>query len=331
MLKKKAKYVFLVWSISTRRSETLAKSLNAKIVFFNNERKNILSQFFRYFLLTIKTLKVLKMEKADFVFVQNPPIYSLFPVFLYAMWYRKKYIIDSHTITFLVERIHHHFFILMHRFFSKFAFTVLIHNEDLSYIGKNWRTPFFILEDRIPQFQISLRKKEKGQKFNLVVICSFSPDEPIAEILQAAQKLEKVQFYLTGDFKKVKSDLRNSYPSNITFTGFLEEEKYVQLLRDADAIMALTTRPYTLLCGAYEAVAVERPLITSSLPLLKRHFHQGTIHVENTPEGIEDGIRRSLSSLENLRRKISELRVEKEREWKIRFESFQKVLYDQIG
>jgi glycosyltransferase involved in cell wall biosynthesis len=331
MFKKKAKNIFLAWSFPTRRSVTLSESLEAKLIFLNGERKNIFSRIFHYFLLSIKTLKALKSEKTDFVFVQNPPIYSLFPVFLYAKWYGKNYIIDSHTGTFIVEKIHHHLFFLMHRYFSKFACALLLHNEDLSHIGKYWRAPYFILEDRIPGFEISQTKREEKESFNLVVICSYSSDEPIAEILQASQKLHDIHFYLTGDFRKLRRDLRNTDSSSITFTGYLEERKYIKLLQDADAIMVLTKRPYTLLCGAYEAVAVGRPLITSNLPLLRRHFNKGTIHVENTAEGIEAGIREGFSRLEHLRKESVELREEKEREWNEKFEILKRILYETTG
>ena len=326
---KREKLVFLVWTVQTRRSLTLAMSLEARLIFLNGARKSFLLKLLRYLQLTVKTLKVLKMERPDLVFVQNPPLYSLLPVFLYARWYHKKYIIDSHTRTFCVERIHHRLFLQLHRYFSRFATVLLLHNEDLSPIGKSWRAPFFILEDRIPPFDLPPKRNGEKKKPTLAVICSFSPDEPIREILEAAERLEKVHFNLTGNNENFINEWRLTHPSNITFTGFLEEGEYLRLLQESDAILVLTKRPFTLLCGAYEAVAVGRPLITSNLPLLKRHFQKGTIHVENTPEGIEGGIRRALSSLDRLSEEIIELKKEKEKEWKRRFEILQKVLYEE--
>jgi glycosyltransferase involved in cell wall biosynthesis len=330
MLNKNVKKIFLAWSFPTRRSLTLAESLEAELIFLNGTRKNILSQLVYYFFLSIKTWKALKIKRADFVFVQNPPIYSLISVFLYARWYGKDYIVDSHTGTFVIEKMHQHVFFLMHRFFSKFARVLLLHNEDLSHIGKTWKIPYFILEDRIPRFEISQIKKEVKEEPRLVVICSYAPDEPVEEILQAAQNLH-VHFYLTGNFKKLKKDLRKIDSSNITFTGFLKERNYIELLQRSDIIMVLTTRLYTLLCGAYEALAMGKPLITSDLPLLRRHFNKGTIHVKNTAEGIAAGVREGFSRLEYLRKESVELREEKEREWNDKFEILKKILYETTG
>ena len=47
-------------------------------------------------------------------------------------------------------------------------------------------------------------------------------------------------------------------------TGFLDYDTYLDLLQKVDVIMDLTTDDKTMLAGAYEAVALEQPLIISN-------------------------------------------------------------------
>jgi hypothetical protein len=89
----------------------------------------------------------------------------------------------------------------------------------------------------------------------------------------------------------------------VVFTDFLPNEDYFRLLRSSHAVMSLTTRDHTLQCGACEALSLERPIITSNWPLLQEYFCRGTVHVDNTPAGIRQGI-------ESLRRDYSRYEAE---------------------
>ena len=62
-------------------------------------------------------------------------------------------------------------------------------------------------------------------------------------------------------------------------TGFLDYNIYLDLLQKVDVIMDLTTDDKTMLSGAFEAVALEQPLITSDWIPLRRYFNKGTIYV----------------------------------------------------
>jgi len=58
--------------------------------------------------------------------------------------------------------------------------------------------------------------------------------------------------------------------------------------------------------GAYEAVAVERPLVTSDWGILRETFSRGTVHVRNDAGAIAAGIRRALAERDPL---VAEMRV----------------------
>jgi hypothetical protein len=67
--------------------------------------------------------------------------------------------------------------------------------------------------------------------------------------------------------------------------------------------------------GAYEAVYLARPVVTSDFDLLRRHFCKGSVHVANTVEAIADGVRRMRDNLDRFRLEIEELRRERLADW----------------
>ena len=125
------------------------------------------------------------------------------------------------------------------------------------------------MEDPIPDFTDILlsTKKQEGYKieqkaiFNVAVISSFAYDEPLQAVFDAASELPDVYFYITGDKKNADKKLLIKKPDNVIITGFLDYNTYVDLLQKVDVIMDLTTENTSMVAGAYEAVALEQPLI----------------------------------------------------------------------
>ena len=79
--------------------------------------------------------------------------------------------------------------------------------------------------------------------------------------------------------------------------------------------MALTTRNHTLQQGGIEAVSIGKPLITSSWPFLCEFFSKGTVYVDNTNNGIRDGILLMMNEHARLKSEVEALRDEKKRLW----------------
>jgi hypothetical protein len=90
--------------------------------------------------------------------------------------------------------------------------------------------------------------------------------------------------------------------------------------------MVLTKRNKTMLAGAYEALALEKPLITSDWPPLKRYFYKGTLHVDNSPKQIQEAIKIVRKRSEEIAKDISDLRIEKTNEWDKKFMTFKYLL-----
>jgi glycosyltransferase involved in cell wall biosynthesis len=169
---------------------------------------------------------------------------------------------------------------------------------------------------------------ENKSSFKAVVICSFAPDEPIVEVVDAAKILPEVTFYLTGDNSQAKWLNKESASSNVIFTGYLNKEDYFSLLREADTIVVLTKRDNTMLSGAYEAVALCKPLITSNWPVLKNYFDRGTIHVNNDSEEIKNAIMTVMIKGSQLEKEIKQLKEIRTKEWNNQFINFKALLSD---
>ena len=104
-------------------------------------------------------------------------------------------------------------------------------------------------------------------------------------------------------------------PFNVQFTDFLPDESYYALLRSVDAVMCLTTRDHTMQRGACEALSLGKPIITSNWTLLRQYFHKGTVHVDNSTEGIRLGIKQLKDHYSQYQIGIEELQSNQQIEW----------------
>ena len=141
-------------------------------------------------------------------------------------------------------------------------------------------------------------------------------------MLDAASQLPDMQFYITGDKTRLERKFVNQKLQNVTMTGLLEYDVYLDLLQKVDAIIDLTTDDKTMLSGAYEAVALEQPLIISDWMPLRRYFNKGTIYVNNSPKDIIDAVMVARSKKKELSTEMRSLRLEKTKEWDDKISTF---------
>ena len=264
----------------------------------------------RYLVQSIQTLSALLKERPKVVFVQNPPIVILFPVALYCLFFRAKYIIDSHTGVFTDFKKT----LWLHKWLSKYALTTIVHNRMQAEIVKAWEVPYVVLGFADTEYPIGSDFPLK-EGFTVAFSCACAPDEPMLEVFKAAEMTPEVNFYITGNYKRLDQAVLDKKPENCTFTGFVDFDDYVGLLRKSDAVMALTTRDETLLSGGFEAVSLERPFIVSDWPLLQEYFSKGSVYVDNTAAGIAQGVRTVIANQEQLDKDIIELRATLNDEW----------------
>lgn len=307
------KLVFLAWAPHGRRSQLLARRLGGTLCLVHYLRfKYPLCAPFKYVLQAAKTWASLRELRPDAVFVQNPPIFSVLAAYLYCRLAGARYVIDSHTGAFTSPRWR--WSLPWHRFFSRRALTTMVTNEHLSRQVETWGAPSLVIRDVPVTFGQGRPFSTRGD-FVITVVNTFSQDEPLEEVLEAASSLPEVAFYVTGSFQARERSFSLSQPPNVTFTGFIDDQDYIGLLRASHAVMALTTSDHTMQRGACEALSLGKPIITSDWGLLKDYFNKGAVHVDNSSKAIGQGVLLMRGEWQRLAQEIQELRTEREQEW----------------
>ena len=307
-------WLCLAWAPYSRRTETFARVLSGKFyaVHLAKLQQPYLTPL-RYLLQTISTLKILFAERPQAVLAQNPPFFCGLSVYFYTLFSGAKFALDHHSAAFAKVW---NWARPLQQFLARKAVTNIVTNRHWQDIVRNWQAHALIMGDPFlplpPGTPYPL-----GNGFNLVMVNTFAPDEPLEAVLQAAAQLPQVHFYITGNTRKKPPAFFKNIPANVTFTGFLPDEQYRELLRAADAVMSLTTRNYTLQLGGCEAVSVGKPLITSDWPFLQEFFSAGTVYVDNTAGGIVSGVLQLLQNRPTLKAQMLAFRESARRQWNI--------------
>jgi glycosyltransferase involved in cell wall biosynthesis len=150
-----------------------------------------------------------------------------------------------------------------------------------------------VLPDKLPRVGEAATEQQSDA---VVFVCTFASDEPYTAVFAAAGLLPaSIAIAVTGRPPANETEMIRLAPPNVRFTGFLPESSYLELLQGAAIVMDLTSREDCLVCGAYEAVALGKPLVTSDTKALRDYFCFGTVYVKHDPAAIAEGIRRALT------------------------------------
>lgn len=286
-----------------RRSIELARHFGCDLFIFEH------IGWLRYPKCLWQTLTVFFKKKPRVLFVQNPSMFLATVACLLGMVSSSFVIVDRHTTFLLNEKdkkvtLRNILFKILHRFTLKYADLTIVTNDFLAGLVRSSNGRAFVLPDKLPDLKITEKVKLKGDK-NIFLISSFNSDEPVEEVLSAMSLLkhENTFLYISGNYKKLDKSIRDNAPSNVVFTGFLSYEDFVNLLFSVDIVMALTTSTHCMLCGCYEAVSAEKPLITSKQKELEDYFI-GAVFVDNTKNDICHAIKKIMGDIEGYNNKI---------------------------
>jgi len=282
------RWALIAWAPYGRRSESLARELKADLYFIHYLKfQRPIYAPAKYILQAIRTSQVLFQQRPNVVLVQNPPFVCGLVVYLYCRIFGTHFMFDHHSAAF--ARIWN-WALPLQRFLSRQAITNLVTNEHWADIIRSWSASAFILIDPLTAISSQVAEFQVTSGFNIVFINTFADDELLEIVLMAAERLPTIQFYITGNTNRKPASFFENTPPNVTFTGFLPDIQYFALLKAVQAVMTLTTRDYTLQGGGFEAISLGQPLLTSNWPYLQKLFPQGTIYVDNTPDGICAGV-----------------------------------------
>ncbi len=315
--------LWLAWTSHKGRSVRLGSLLQINTHLMQSPAGHgLIAALRKYWRLMRATWQTLMSQRPRIVVVQNPPIVLALTVALYARRTGSQYIIDSHTGAIIGSRWG--WSLPLHRHLSRGALATIVTNSGLGAVLEGNRPGqagrILVLED--PPIQLSgsatpVRPRRGARR--VVVISTYSHDEPIEAVIDAAKQLPDVWFFVTGDAQRLPAAIRSRCPANVRLTGWLTDEEYADLLHEANVVIALTTRNFTLLCGAFEALYAAQPLVTSNWPALQHAIPQGAIFATPTPDGIREAVQTALLHEDELRSAMFELARRKQAQWQESF------------
>jgi glycosyltransferase involved in cell wall biosynthesis len=305
-----------------------ARELGIGKVYFiySTKRRGLLAAPYKYTYQAIHTLRLLFQKRPQVVFVQSPPSYALLFVYIYCVLAGANFVVDAHSDAF--QRAIWTRPAWLYRFLARKAVATIVTNEYFAQALQEWGARAMVVRDIPTDFPMDDSFQGLNGRFSVVVISTFAADEPLEEVLDAAASLEEIDFYVTGKKSRANEDVLAQAQANVHFTDFLPDESYYALLSSGDAVMCLTTRDHTMQRGACEALSLGKPIITSDWPILRNYFHEGTVHVPNTAEGIRQGVRQMQGAYQSYHTGIVDLQKQQQQEWASKTEQLASLIQE---
>jgi glycosyltransferase involved in cell wall biosynthesis len=255
------------------------------------------------------TLGLLHRKRPEILFVQNPSLGLTVLALLARGWFGYYLVVDAHN-----EGVRP--FVRSGRFVRwltarllRGADATIVTNDALAQDVVRAGGRPLILSDRLPVPPLPDPGLETtcGMPVQVMVISTFAPDEPLNEIIAAAASLPDVAFAITGNAKKFDA-LRLALPPNVRLTGFLADPEYWRMLAQAQVVCDLTLMPDCLVCGAYEALAMARPMVLSDNPPTRELFGEAAVLTAIDPRSIADALRAALDQQSLMQTRAREAR-----------------------
>jgi glycosyltransferase involved in cell wall biosynthesis len=283
------KQIYIAWIGYQRRAESMSDFFDFNVYYIKSRIQAKRYKLFSYLSQARRMLLVLWRTNADVVWIQSPPAFVLHILVVYKALFarRVRVVADLHNAAL---RLPWSAFPL-NRFMLKRADVVLVHNHHVVdaalRIGVS-PSRLRVLRDRVPVFASPpVNPSHADAGATIVMPCSFHADEPVAEVLRAAESCPSMSFVITGNLRRAHSiRLVENAPANVTFPGFLSIDEFDRLLLRASAVLCLTTEDGVQLSSAAEALAAGKPMIMSDTSLLRELFQPAGIFVDNTAGSI---------------------------------------------
>lgn len=287
----------------------------------------------RYFGCIARTVPLLWRWRGKKVVVQNPSLVLALIATILKFPLRYTLIVDAHNAGIHPAEGRVRGLRAVANWVIKAADYTIVSNSGLAgeVVLKGGRA--LVIPDPLPQHLCERQEAARHAQGNevaatafIVFVCSWAEDEPYREVIKAAEFMPNVRFAVTGNSKGKDGAIGFKMPPNVTLTGYLPDLSYELLLMEADIIIDLTTREDCLVCGAYEAVALEKPFVLSNTRALRDYFRKGGVYVDNDAESIASGARIVLDDLSRYRTDVSHLKSALLVEWGTNFSTIKQKI-----
>ena len=280
----------------------------------------------RYVLSAVRTVAYLLRRRPRAVMVQAPPVPAVTIAWAWTRLARVPLLIDSHPASFGIERARADRLMrpVMARLVPRAAGCIVTTPRLGEQISRWGGRPLVVHEAPMPWAE---RVRERGcsAERRVLFVCTFAPDEPVTEVVEAAARLPDVTFAITGDLRRLPEAVRIAAPDNVQWVGYLKSADYVAALERADVVMSLTVRPESVARSAHEGVDALRPMVISGGPHMRGLF-PFAVFVENEAESIAAGVAEALARCEELSAKAIDARAVQHRRWREQLADIQAAL-----
>ena len=319
------KRVWIAWE-TQRRSLNLSVKVNATRAIFDDEDKGLI----RYPLSAVKTFLVLWKHRGQLVFVQFPSLFLAVAACFFKPLLRYTLVVDRHT-DFSLElkppySLKERMILLLAAYTVRKADLTVVTNAEMAAgidAAGGWS---FVLPDPYPDLPTAPQKAHEGPT-EILFVSTWAVDEPVLETIEACRALQnQVKIYISGRMKKHFEKAVATAPSNFIPTGFLSDGDYFKLMAQVDCVMAVTTRPSTLVCGGYEAVSMGKPMILGNSKVLREYFCRGALYTDGSSADLIRALRELPEKLPALRREILQFQEQSRKDWEGRLIDLNRVL-----
>ncbi len=317
--------IWITWEVQ-RRNRVLSQALGLKLFEFAelHSGKGV-KKYLKYITGPMKTIGVLLRERPSLVVCENPSIVLAFMMILIKIITGLPVIVDAHYAGIFPLDGNNRFLMWVSKFIQKHATAVIVTNRNHKGIVESNGGKGVILQDMVPHIDRSVTTEVDAR--SILMVCSFANDEPYEEVFKAAELIQNdVTFYVTGNYKKRNIDPA-SVPPNVHLTGFVSEERFIELLNSVDVVMAFTDREDCLMCACYEAVATEKPMIISDSEALRDYFKRGAIYTQHTPGDIATSILNMFDHYRAYKQAMQEFKPQLVKEWERTAAPLRRIIY----
>jgi glycosyltransferase involved in cell wall biosynthesis len=240
------------------------------------------------------------------IVVVNPPLWPGVIGFLYARLVGARFLLDSHPGGFgaqghTVEQR----FQWLHQFLVERSDGVLVASPPWVDVVESWGGRARVVHE--PPRDRGLRRAplpgtaaESDPRPVVLFVCIFAPDEPIAEVIEAARFRPDCDWWITGDPSRAPAGVLTGAAPNVHLTGYLGPDDFDAALARADVVLALTTEPTSVMRAGFEAVDARRPLVVSDFTAVTDAFPYA-VPTSNDAASIARAVGRVVDDLETAR------------------------------
>jgi glycosyltransferase involved in cell wall biosynthesis len=269
------------------RSRTLAQRLGIDL----REIRVGGHRIWRYLSSIVQTEAAIRKARPEIVIATNPSLILGFLLLALRKWYGFVLVSDAHYLG--VKAFHGHRVVQrLLDFHNSKADLVIVTTEGHARYLASRGCRAYVCPDPLPQVTaVTLTVPPKS----VFLVCSFFEDEPYETAFAAFSCLQERGYtlFVSGNYKRVQID-PSRFPW-VRFLGFVPEEEYYSYLISCSVILDLTTLEDCLVCGAYEALAAQKPLVVSRTQALAHYFGDAAVLTDNTAEAIVENVERAFS------------------------------------